>query len=197
LMDATKKYDPSKGASFKSYAQYRIRGAILDEVRSMAWAPHSTREKARRIEKLHMELERDCDKVPDEEDIAKAMGISMDQYYKTLLEVNRMTISFLDDIFHDGDNIPDNLEDKTARDPEQELIIAEIESMLSNAIEYLPEKERLVVTLYYYEEMTMKEIGKVIDLTESRVCQIHSSAILHLHARLKYITAEVSSKIYH
>jgi len=191
LMDAVERYDPSKGASFKNYAKYRIRGSIMDEIRSMDWVPYSTREKARRIERAYAELEQNGDKVPDEEDIAKAVGMSLEQYHDALVEVNRMSLSLLDDIFYENDDTFNDPEDENARDPEQELIFTEVENTVGAAIEHLPEKERLVVTLYYYEEMTMKEIGKTLNITESRVCQIHSSAILRLHARLKHVGAEM------
>jgi len=189
LMDAIERYDPSKGASFKNYAQHRVRGAIMDEIRSMDWVPYSTRDKARKIEKVYAELDQNGSKSPDEEEIADAMGITIQQYYDILLEINRMTISLLDDIFYDDDEVPDP--DDNANDPEKELLMTEAESLMGEAIERLPEKEKLVITLYYYEEMTMKDIGKTINLTESRVCQIHSSAILRLHSRLKYVNAEV------
>jgi RNA polymerase sigma factor for flagellar operon FliA len=187
LMDAIDRYDPIKGASFKNYAQHRIRGEIMDEIRSMDWVPHSTRVKARKIERAYAELERNGNKYPDEEDVANLLGISIEQYHDALLEINRMTISLLDDIFCDDNEIFSDPKDENGRDPETETLMAETENLVGEAIEKLPEKEKLVISLYYYEEMTMKEIGKAINLTESRVCQIHSSAILRLHFRLKYI----------
>ncbi len=183
LIDAIDKYDPLKGASFKNYAQHRIRGAIMDEIRSMDWVPYSTREKARRIERVYAEFERNGNKEPSEEEIASTLGMTLNQYYETLLEINRMSISLLDDIFHNDDEIIGD--DNNSVDPEKELLMTETEALVGEAIEKLPEKERLVITLYYYEEMTMKDIGKVMNLTESRVCQLHSSAILRLHAKLK------------
>ncbi|MGQ9607700.1 MAG: sigma-70 family RNA polymerase sigma factor [bacterium] len=189
LIDAIDKYDPSKGASFKSYAQHRVRGAIMDEIRSMDWVPYSTREKARKIEKAYAELEQNGNGFPSDEDIAKYLGMTLDQYYSALIEVNRMAISLLDDIFYDDEDVINGPEDEDAKDPENELILTEMENIVGEAIERLPEKERLVITLYYYEELTMKEIGKIFDISESRVCQIHSSAILRLHAKLKHINA--------
>lgn len=183
LMDAIDRYDPFKGASFKNYAQHRIRGSIMDEIRSMDWVPYSTRDKARKIEKIYAELENNGNKDPVEQDMANAMGMTLDQYYNALLEISRMTISLLDDIFHDDDEITSD--DNTMGDPEKELLMTETEALVGEAIEKLPDKERLVVTLYYYEEMTMKDIGKTINVSESRVCQLHSSAVLRLHAKLK------------
>jgi RNA polymerase sigma factor for flagellar operon FliA len=190
LMDAVDRYDPRKGASFKTYASCRIRGSIIDEVRSMDWVPYSTREKARRLEKAMQTFQQNSDLEPDDEDIAEAMGMSLEKYHETLLELNRMTLLMLDEIFYDED-FP---EDELGGDPEEQLITDEIEAMLADAIEHLPEKERLVVTLYYYEEMTMKEIGGSLNISESRVCQIHSSAILRLHSRLKYADASVNRR---
>lgn len=193
LIDAIEKYDPTKGASFKNYAQHRIRGSIMDEIRSMDWVPYSTRDKARRIEKAYTELEQNGNGFPNDEEVAKFLGMALDQFYEALIEVNRMTISLLDDIFYDDEDIINGPEDENARDPENELILTEIESIVGEAIERLPEKERLVITLYYYEELTMKEIGKILDVTEARVCQLHSSAILRLHARLKHINTSAKA----
>ncbi len=191
LMDALERYDPAKGASFKNYAKYRVRGSILDEIRSMDWVPYSTREKARKIEKAMHELQQNTSEEPDEEDIAKATGMSLEKYREALSEVSRMTLSMLRDTLYDGDS--SNISEHGPRTPEEELMLAEKETIMANAIEGLPENERLVVTLYYYEEMTMKEIGQSLDISESRVCQIHSSAVLRLNTRLKYMGTSVST----
>ena len=191
LMDAVERYDPTKGASFKNYSSYRIRGSIMDEIRSMDWVPYSTRDKARKVGKAMQELGQDTDQMPDDDKMAVAMGMSLEKYHETLLEVNRMTLSLLDDTFHNGEASGDRGSMST-QDPESETVKSEITDMVGDAIENLPKKERLVITLYYYEEMTMKEIGQVLDISESRVCQIHSSAILRLHGRLKCVSADVS-----
>jgi len=190
LMDAIDRYNPSKGASFKNYAQHRIKGEIIDEIRSMDWVPYSIRDKARKIEKAYAELERNGNENPDEEDIANMLGMTLDQYRSTLVEVNRMAISLLDDIFYDDDKICSDSVNGNSVDPENQTLMTETENLVGEAIERLPEKEKLVISLYYYEEMTMKEIGKAINLTESRVCQLHSSAILRLHSRLKFINTD-------
>ena len=192
LIDVIERYDPTKGASFKNYSQYRVRGAMIDEIRSMDWVPYSTRSKARKIEKAYIELEQNGKKVPEEEDIANAIGMTLQQYYDTLIEINRMTLFLLSDIFYDDDEVF-NYNDDNLSDPEKDVLMTETETLIGEAIEHLPEKEKFVITLYYYEEMTMKEIEKIINLTESRVCQIHSSAILRLHARLKYIGTEAKA----
>ncbi len=190
LMDAIDRYDPNKGASFKNYSQHRVRGEIMDEIRSMDWVPYSTRDKARKIEKAYAKLERNGNKSPDDEDVSNMLGMSLEQYRGALVDINRMTISLLDDIFHDDDEVYSENGDGNNKDPETETLMTETENLVGEAIERLPEKEKLVISLYYYEEMTLKEIGKTINLTESRVCQIHSSAILRLHARLKYIDTD-------
>lgn len=189
LMDALERYDPAKGSSFKNYASYRIRGAIMDEIRSMDWVPYSTREKARKIGQAMQKLEQNSDKTPDEQDMANALGISLGKYHETLLEVSRMTLTLLEETLYNGDE-SNAAENSSINSPEAELVQAETVSEVGEAIENLPKKERLVVTLYYFEEMTMKEIGGSLGITESRVCQIHSSAILRLHSRLKYAHAD-------
>jgi RNA polymerase sigma factor for flagellar operon FliA len=195
LMDALERYDPSKGSGFKNYTKYRIRGAIMDEIRSMDWVPYSTREKARRIEQEMKRLEENGEKTPQDEDVAKELGMSLSKFREALMEISRMTLSLLEDSFYDGD-MSNIREDILVGDPEAQLMIVEIENILGQAIERLPDKERLVITLYYYEEMTMKEIGRSLGISESRICQIHSSAILRLHTRLKYAdlqTADVQA----
>ena len=191
LMDAVERYDPAKGASFKNYASIRIRGSIMDEIRSMDWVPYSTREKARKIEKAMQRLEQNGDRNSTDEDLADAMGISLEKYHEILLEVSRMTLTLLEDAFQDGEVSNDSNGTFTS-DPESELVQSEMLNVVGDAIERLPEKERLVVTLYYYEEMTMKEIGQAISVSESRVCQIHSSATIRLHTRLKYANVDAS-----
>ena len=190
LMDAVDRYDPAKGASFKNYASIRVRGSIMDEIRSMDWVPYSTREKARKIEKAMQQLEQNGNSDPTDVDLAEAIGISLEKYHEILLEVSRMTLTLIEDAFQDGEVINDS-DGKFSDDPESKLMHSEMMNAVGDAIERLPEKERLVITLYYYEEMTMKEIGETISVSESRVCQIHSSATLRLHARLKYANVDV------
>ena len=156
----------------------------------MDWVPYSTREKARKIEKEMKKLEESGNEAPDDEDLAKAVGMSLGKFREALLEISRMTLTLLQDSFYDGD-MSNISEDVFIRDPETEMVITEMENILGQAIERLPEKERFVVTLYYYEEMTMKEIGQTLNISESRVCQIHSSAIIRLHTRLKYADASI------
>ncbi|MBD3184889.1 FliA/WhiG family RNA polymerase sigma factor [Candidatus Poribacteria bacterium] len=188
VVNALEAYDASKGSGFKNYAKYRIHGSIMDEIRSMNWVPYSTREKAKSIQKAMRELENEGKDSHDESLLAEALEVSLEKYYDMLMEVNRMTLFLLEDAFYDGE-IPSS-ENSYPKGPEEETVQAEKEALLSNAIDTLPKKERLVITLYYYEEMTMKEIGKALDISESRVCQIHSSAIIRLHSKLKFSEKE-------
>jgi len=193
LLDAIEKYDPAKGASLKTYAEYRIRGAILDEIRAMDFLPRSVREKASLLEKTYGVLEQKLRRTPGEPEVADFMGISINELRKMLIEVNRISLFLLDDICQheedEDDDAPKSfleiVKDVKSPNPAAQLEIKETKRILGEVIEALPEKERLVITLYYYEELTMKEIGKVLDVSESRVCQMHSSAIIRLRAKLK------------
>lgn len=183
LLDALEKYDPEMQASFKTYAKYRIRGRILDEIRDLQWTPRSIQEKIQILKRTYAKLEQKLSRIPDEEEVAKAMDMDLDQFRKVLVQIGSSTIVKLaqerssDD---DQDFCSSSLKDPDAIYPIDEIISKETKSILTKAIKNLPERESLVITLYYYEEITMKEIGKVLSLTESRICQIHSDAILHL-----------------
>jgi RNA polymerase sigma factor for flagellar operon FliA len=194
LLDAIEKFNPSKGASFKTYATYRIKGAILDEVRALDWVPRSTREKAQRLERAYSELEQQLMRTPSEEDVAKHMGISVEELRKILLEISGMALLTLEDISTDEENeeaIKDFVADPNAANPEDQIAFEEAKKLLAQAIKSLPHQEKIVLSLYYYEEMTMKEIGKVLGVSESRVSQIHSSAILRLRGKLRRIKEDL------
>ncbi len=183
LLDALEKYDPEMRASFRTYAKYRIRGRILDEIRDLQWTPRSIQEKIQILKKTYAKLEQKLSRTPYEEEAAKAMDMNLEQFRKMLVQIGSSTIvklaqeRSLDD---DQDSYNLTLKDPNAICPIDEIISRETKSTLTKAIKNLPEREALVITLYYYEEITMKEIGKVLSLTESRICQIHSDAILHL-----------------
>jgi RNA polymerase sigma factor for flagellar operon FliA len=191
LIDALEKYDPYKGVSFMHYARYRIRGSMLDEIRSTDWVPYSARLKERKLRKAMKECELSGQQSPDETDVAEAMGVSLDQYRSILMEVNRMTFTQLTEAIYNDGYISNNCETVLSAMPEAELLHAEMERLLGDAVKGLPEQERLVISLYYYEEMTMKEIGAVLEISESRVCQIHSRAVLHLYGRLKRMRSHI------
>ena len=195
LMDAISKYDSSRGAKFKTYAEFRVRGAILDELRSMDWVPRPIRQKASKVDKVVQGLQAKLRRTPEDEEVAKEMGLSLDQFHETLNETKSIPIFSLEDLgiakeSGDQQSLLDCLAGKADADPQTQIRLIELKEIIAKAIDALPEKERLMVSLYYYEELTMKEIGAVLDITESRVSQIHSKAVYRLRTKLKAIIAE-------
>ena len=195
LMDAISKYDSSRGAKFKTYAEFRVRGAILDELRAMDWVPRSIRQKASNVDKVVQTLQAKLSRSPEDEEVAKEMGISLDQFHDTLNETKSIPIFSLEDLgiakeSGEQQSLLDCLAGKADADPQTQIRLIELKEIIAKAIDALPEKERLMVSLYYYEELTMKEIGAVLEITESRVSQIHSKAVYRLRTKLKAIIAE-------
>ena len=195
LMDAISKYDSSRGAKFKTYAEFRVRGAILDELRAMDWVPRSIRQKASNVDKVVQGLQSKLSRVPEDEEVAKEMGLSLDQFHNTLNETKSVPIFSLEDLgiakeSGEQQSLLDCLAGKADADPQTQIRLIELKEIIAKAIDALPEKERLMVSLYYYEELTMKEIGAVLEITESRVSQIHSKAVYRLRTKLKAIIAE-------
>jgi RNA polymerase sigma factor for flagellar operon FliA len=190
LIDAIERYDPARDVKFETYAITRIRGAIIDELRSMDWVPRSVRSRAREIERAIGQLEATLLRPPTDEEIAAKLGVSEEELDEALLEISRSSIAALDELWASptgsGDAIAlvDTLEDETAPEPGSEIQQTELKELIAEAIAALPEREKLVVTLYYYEELTLREIGEVLGVTESRVSQLHTKAILRLKARL-------------
>ena len=195
LMDAISKYDSSRGAKFKTYAEFRVRGAILDELRAMDWVPRSIRQKASNVDKVVQGLQSKLSRAPEDEEVAKDMGLSLDQFHNTLNETKSVPIFSLEDLgiakeSGEQQSLLDCLAGKADADPQTQIRLIELKEIIAKAIDALPEKERLMVSLYYYEELTMKEIGAVLEITESRVSQIHSKAVYRLRTKLKAIIAE-------
>ena len=195
LMDAISKYDSSRGAKFKTYAEFRVRGAILDELRAMDWVPRSIRQKASSVDKVVQSLQVKLSRSPEDQEVAKEMGISLEQFHNTLNETKSIPVFSLDDLGIAKDSgeqqsLLDCLAGKADADPQTQIRLIELKEIIAKAIDTLPEKERLMVSLYYYEELTMKEIGAVLEITESRVSQIHSKAVYRLRTKLKAIIAE-------
>ena len=195
LMDAISKYDSSRGAKFKTYAEFRVRGAILDELRAMDWVPRSIRQKASNVDKVVQKLQAKLSRSPEDEEVAEEMGISLDQFHDTLNETKSIPIFSLEDLgiakeSGEQQSLLDCLAGKADADPQTQIRLIELKEIIAKAIDALPEKERLMVSLYYYEELTMKEIGAVLEITESRVSQIHSKAVYRLRTKLKAIIAE-------
>jgi len=186
LIDAVRKFDPAKKVQFRSYAQFRIRGAILDSLRTLDWSPRDLRRKGRAVEEAIRHLTAQCGRAPSETEVAREMGLELEDYQQLLGQLKGLEIGTLhterseDSGEEELAYIPNRPED----DPLFRCLRGELRDRLTAAIDQLPERERLVITLYYYEEMTMKEIGLVLGVVESRVSQIHSSAVLHLRAKL-------------
>lgn len=178
LISAIERYEPSRDVKFETYAVTRIRGSIIDELRSMDWVPRSIRARARDIERAIAALESRLGRAPTDAEIAKKLGVTEEELGDSLLDISRSSGS--------GDPVAliDTIEDPLAAAPESELAVTEVKEVLGDAIAALPEREKLVVTLYYYEELTLREIGEVLGVTESRVSQLHTKAVLRLKARL-------------
>jgi RNA polymerase sigma factor FliA len=189
LIGAIERFDPSREIKFETFAMARIRGAIIDELRSLDWVPRSVRTRARQIERAIAVLEKELMRAPTDEEIAKKLGVSEEELDDSLLEISRSSVAALDELWSPsggGDAIAliDTIEDEAGPDPEISLEVTEVKEALAEAISELPEREKLVVTLYYYEELTLREIGEVLGVTESRVSQLHTKAILRLKAHL-------------
>ena len=195
LIDAIEKFDPTRGAKFKTYAEFRVRGAILDELRSLDWVPRSVRQKAASLDNVCQKLQARFGRPPEDEEVAEEMGMTMDEFFNTLNETHSMPLLSLEDLGISNDesdqrNLLDCLAGKSDSDPHTQLRLTELKTVIAKAIDTLPEKERLMISLYYYEELTMKEIGEVLGITESRVSQIHSKAVFRLRSKLKALIAE-------
>jgi RNA polymerase sigma factor FliA len=190
LIGAIERFDPDRDIKFETYAIARIKGSIIDELRSMDWVPRSVRARARDIERAIGDLEARQARAPTDEEIAGRLGITEEEFQDSLLEISRSSIAALDELWSSpgssGDPVAliDTIEDPQALEPQRAMAHTELREALGDAISRLPEREKLVVTLYYYEELTLREIGEVLGVTESRVSQLHTKAILRLKARL-------------
>lgn len=190
LIDAIEKFDPSRGFKFETYAISRIKGAIIDELRSVDWVPRSIRSKARSIEQAYSKLENDLHRTPDEAEVAKELGMTHSEFTQTLSQISLVGVVALDEILvntgersEGASTLSDTIADRT-EDPVLAYEVEEMKHLLAGAINRMPERERLVLTLYYYEGLTLSEIGEVLGVTESRVCQIHTKSILQLRSRM-------------
>ncbi|MDQ2983222.1 MAG: RNA polymerase sigma factor WhiG [Actinomycetota bacterium] len=190
LIGAIERYDPGRDIKFETYAIARIKGSIIDELRAMDWVPRSVRARARDIERAIGELESKLGRAPSDEEVSSKLGLTEAELDDTLAEIGRSSIAALDELWtissSGGDQVAliDTIEDKEGPEPQSALAETELKEALGEAIARLPEREKLVVTLYYYEELTLREIGEVLGVTESRVSQLHTKAILRLKARL-------------
>ena len=192
LLDAINKFDPEKNVKFKTYAVTRIRGAIFDELRQMDWVPRSVRQKSREIEDTIVELESRLGRTASDEEIASAMNMSLDDFHHAMLKVSGTSVLSLNDVWYSGEDsdkmsIGDSIESPSSLNPDVIVEREEIKRVITEAINELPEKEKMVLVLYYHEDLTFKEIGQVLQVSESRISQLHASANTRLRAKLTNI----------
>ena len=192
LLDAIDKYDPEKNVKFNTYAVTRIRGAIFDELRSIDWVPRSVRQQSREIEEIIAELEARLGRSANDVEIADALGMTVEEFHQVLLKISGTSVVSLTDLrfgSDDSNQIPvaDSIEAPSSLNPDVIVEREEMKRIIVDAINELPDREKKVLIMYYYEDMTLREIGKVLEVTESRVSQIHSSANHKLRAKVSNI----------
>ncbi len=192
LFDAIEKFDPEKHVKFKTYAVTRIRGAIFDELRSIDWVPRSVRQKTREVEDIIRKLETSLGRTATDREIAKELGVSLKDFQKLMLKISGTSVLSLNDVWYTGEDsdkvsIAESIESPQSLNPDTIVEKDEIKRVIIDAINELPDKEKKVLVLYYYEDLTLKEIGKVLEVTESRVSQLHTKAIMRLRAKLTNI----------
>ena len=190
LIDAIENFKPEKQVRFTSYAALRIKGSVIDGLRSLDWVPRSVRKKARNIEKVIHELQVELGRPATESEMAERLGVKVSDYHNMLEEVSPISfLSLNDTVYEDGDQsirLGEIIEDKDNYGPLNDLERKEVKEILIKGINSLPEREKLVLALYYYEELTLKEIGEVMQISESRVCQIHTEAMLKLRSKVRH-----------
>jgi RNA polymerase sigma factor for flagellar operon FliA len=190
LISAIERFDPDREIKFETYAIPRIRGAIIDELRAMDWVPRSVRARAREIERANVKLEHRMQRAPTDEEMAAELDLSMADFHDALIQISNSTIVALDELWTvsdtSGDQISllDTLQDPDAPDPAKAMDASDLKDRVADAIARLPEREKLVIALYYYENLTLREIGEVLGVTESRISQLHTKAVLRLRSRL-------------
>jgi RNA polymerase sigma factor for flagellar operon FliA len=190
LIFAIERFDLTREIKFETYAITRIRGAIIDELRSLDWVPRSVRARAREIERVNMKLEARLQRAPTDEEMAGELKVNVEEFHEALLQISNSTIVALDELWNvsdsSGDQVSllDTIPDHGAPDPEAVVDQGELRDRIADAIAALPEREKLVIALYYYENLTLREIGEVLGVTESRVSQLHTKAVLRLRSKL-------------
>ena len=195
LLDAIEKFDPNRGVKFKTYAELRIKGAILDSLRNLDWAPRSLRKKSKDLERIYRDLEQRLGRPATDKEVCEAMEISLQEFYELVDQIKGLNLGSFQEL--SGKDEEKNSEplvkyvpDAPQLDPFFVFHKSEIQGIMSTAIDTLPKKERLVVSLYYYDELTMKEIGKVLGVNESRVSQLHTKAMLRLRTKLRKVNGQ-------
>ncbi len=190
LISAIQRFEPERDIKFETYAITRIKGAVIDELRSLDWVPRSVRSRARDIEKANSKLEHKFQRAPTDEEMASELDMTVEDFQDALLRISNSTVAALDELWtvsdSSGDQVSllDTLQDHDAPDPAQVMDATDMKDRVADAIARLPEREKLVVALYYYENLTLREIGEVLGVTESRVSQLHTKAVLRLRGRL-------------
>ncbi len=190
LISAIQRFEPEREIKFETYAITRIKGAIIDELRSLDWVPRSVRSRAREIEKANAKLEHQLQRAPTDEEMAVELDMEVETFQEALLQISNSTVAALDELWtvsdSSGDQVSllDTIQDPEAPDPAQVMDATDMKDRFADAIARLPEREKLVVALYYYENLTLREIGEVLGVTESRVSQLHTKAVLRLRSRL-------------
>ncbi len=189
LIDAIEKFDLDRGIKFETYAISRIRGAIIDELRSFDWVPRSVRSKARKVEEAYRTLENKLGRIPSDAEVAREMELSLTDFYKIFNQISFVGLVALDELIGYGEKgngvaLRDTISDASGPEPTNLFEVGEQRNMLAEAVNRLPEREKIVITLYYYEGLTLAEIGQVLSVTESRICQMHTKAVLMLRSRI-------------
>ncbi|MGI6778688.1 MAG: FliA/WhiG family RNA polymerase sigma factor [Acetivibrionales bacterium] len=185
LIDAIDKYDINKGVKFETYASLRIRGSIIDSIREMDWVPRSLRQKSKELEKAYSELENHLGRSATDTEVCEKLGVSQDEFYKLLNDVNLTSLVSLEEYFEQNYDLG-IVSHNTSKEesPESSIESKELTKILSDVIDKLPEKERNVISLYYFEELTLKEISAIMKVSESRVSQLHTKALLRMRGKL-------------
>ena len=195
LLDAVEKFDPTRGVKFKTYAELRVKGAILDSLRNLDWAPRSLRKRSKDLEKVYKELEQRLGRPASDKEVCDELGISLEEFYELVDQIKGLNLGSFHEMASQEDDrnsepLIKYIPDAPQMDPFFVFHKSEIRNMLGGAIDALPKKERLVVSLYYFDELTMKEIGKVLGVNESRVSQLHTKAMLRLRTKLRKIKGD-------
>jgi RNA polymerase sigma factor for flagellar operon FliA len=188
LLDALQRYTEGR-VKISTFVEYRIKGAMLDELRAHDWLPRSMKDKITRVRKAHAKLEQELGRMPNDDEIARAIGIGLEEYYKIVQNADNAIVFRFEDFNQrssDGGDldVTESIPDPSGKTPLQLCEDSDVKAVLARQIEGLPEKEKLVLSLYYWDELTMKEVGKVLNITEGRVCQIHNQAVIRLKSQL-------------